>query len=414
MDEQRLERALREGPHFRTRYVAQSLPADGTLPRPAISRRLVVVLATTAVLLMLTITALVLAGLLDRGVTGYALVVELSNEAAMWNGDAEEYVVTHTLYAPGTDDAAELTGLPSTARSVRWSPDGRRIAYFTQVWIRDVGAQTEGLYIAEADGRNPVRADLPRSAGDYQLGTWATGPVWAPSGQLAAFPAFDCPAQPGFPDCSTVFDVFDTDGRLVASIPTGNTFSPQPMWSPDGEWLGWAPRWCEDGPCAETIFHARSVHDVGREITLSFDTSAQVAWAPDGRLLVVEYGGNALHRPSRVYSVAPDGTDVEDVNWQRPLGGGGVEWIAWSPDGRHLALGYTLERPSLVRDLKTGLDSTLVTFRRSFAGWSPDAKRMVMWGGGQVADAFSVIKTDGTGLPVFLGEGTDIAWKPLR
>jgi hypothetical protein len=412
MDEKRLERALREGPQFRTRYIAQSLPADAVAARPAVSsRRPVLILVTTAVLLMLTVTALILAGFLDRDVSGYALVVEITNETAVWEGDAEEYAVRHMVLAPGADEPSELPGLPSTARGVRWSPDGRRMAYLTHVWVPDGGPRAEGIYLADGDGRNPIRVDLPRDASAYNVGDWTIGPVWAPSGRLVAFSAAECLSGQS-PDCTAVVDVFDTDGRLIASIPIGASFA-QPMWSPDSEWLGWAVYFCEDGPCEETTFHARSIADVGREITVSFGAPAQVTWGTDGRLLVVEHA-NEFQRPARVYSMAPDRTDFEDVNWQRPLGRGGVEWVAWSPDGGHLALGYAQERPWLVRDVETGLDSTLVLYNRSLATWSPDAKQMVMFGGGQIATAFSIINVDGTGMPIFVGEGTDIAWKPLR
>ena len=63
MDEQRFERALREGPPFATGYVPASLPLDGQLVArgPGVSR-LVLIVAVTALLLVGMLAGLAASG----------------------------------------------------------------------------------------------------------------------------------------------------------------------------------------------------------------------------------------------------------------------------------------------------------------------------------------------------------------
>jgi len=107
-------------------------------------------------------------------------------------------------------------------RHAVWSPDGTRIA-----WFSDRGGEI-GLVVADQDGGNPRRIEIPKPTFFFQ-------PEWSPDGTRIAFT--------------------DTDYRLlVIELATGalthvdtDRFahperSMNPAWSPDSRWIAYARR----------------------------------------------------------------------------------------------------------------------------------------------------------------------------
>jgi Tol biopolymer transport system component len=419
MDEQRLERALREGPRFRTQYAAGPLALDRPLARPAPHiGRMVLVLAVTGIMLALTFGALAAAGFFDDEPSSYAIVVE-----QMLLPPDEGFAIRHLVFEPDASSPEILEGFPSNATQLSWSPNARRVAYFTLDQDVPDGEQPfsrDGLFIADADGQDPIPVATPRPADRYVADAWWSGPAWSPASDRVALTGFLDTCDD---DAACWFiDVFDTDGRLVVSIPVDGDpgLIQAAQWSPDSRWVGWMTHICAQGPCNETIFHARSIDDPGQEVSLSIGAPGDVRWSSDGRLLVVvtdQYG-----ETERVYSVATDGSGEQDVDWNEDHDQGSA-WVRWSDDGQHLLMGPRFEHPWFVRNLESGVD-TLLAYPGPFglSVWSPDATWLVVANGAPfpVDDAYAgsnrlfALNADGSGQPAFLGTGMDVTWLPLE
>lgn len=115
------------------------------------------------------------------------------------------------------EDARNLTRHPESANwSPAWSPDGRRIAYYSEEGSRP------GLYLMRADGSQRIRI----LDGDAEY------PSWSPDGTRLAFMSLGFP--PG--SSSSDYDVYvvDADGtglRQLTHLPGEDGW---PAWSPDG------------------------------------------------------------------------------------------------------------------------------------------------------------------------------------
>jgi hypothetical protein len=418
MDEQRLERALREGPRFRTQYAAGQLALDRPLARPAPNvGRVVFVLAVTSILLALTFGALAAAGFFDDEPSSYAIVVEQMSLPP--DGPFE---IRHIVFRPGESSPDELEGFPSNATQLTWSGNGRRVAYFTldrNVPDGEQPGSRNGFYVADGDGENPVPVAIPRAAADYLLDSWWSSPSWSPSNDLIALIALSGCA--GEPECGGFIDVFNMEGRLVATFPVDEDPGQVrfPMWSPDSKWVAWNTHGCLDSNCSATTFHARSLDDPNRELSLAIGAPGEIRWAEDGRLLVVandQYG-----RARRVYTVETDGSDELDVDWNKDHDQG-TDWVRWSDDGQYLLMGPRAEHPWFVRDLERDVDALLAyPGSYSFSFSSPDNEWLVVYGGAQfpVEDEFGgynrlvALRSDGSGQPQDLGSGQDATWMPL-
>jgi hypothetical protein len=378
---------------------------------------MVLVLAVTGILLALTFGALAAAGFFDDEPSAHAIVVE-----QMLLPPDEGFAIRHLVFEPGASAPRVLEGFPPNATQLSWSPNAQRVAYFTLDPDVPRGEQPfarDGLFIADADGGNPVPVAMPRAADRYLADSWWTGPAWSPSNDLVALVAFPdtCDDEAG---CGGFIDVFDTDGRLAVSIPVGGDpgLIRAAQWSPDSRWVGWAER-CSGGDCSDATFHAQSLENPTDVISLSIGAPGDITWGEDGRLLVVVTSQFGITQ--RVYSVATDGSGERDVDWNEDHDQG-TDWVHWSADGRHLLMGPRTEHPWFVRNLESGVDALLpYPGPFGFSIWSPDAEWLVVANGAPfpVEDTYGganrlfVLNADGSGQPDFLGTGMDVTWLPL-
>jgi len=165
-------------------------------------------------------------------------------------------------------------------------------------------------------------------------------------------------------------------------------------------------------------FHWRPVRDATSLTTLPLHRGSSVAWSDANRLLVVvmpsRTGEEAIVKPTvdRVYSMAPDGSDIREVQWTAR--GDGLAPV-WSPDGRWLATLDPATGKLSVRDAVSGTDtSTEVPPGVQIAAWAPDSGGLLLVGASEAnpqAYGLYVIAADGTGF-ASLGDGDDVAWMP--
>ncbi len=137
---------------------------------------------------------------------------------------------------PQVSDLKPLTTDPKEYASVPvWSPDGRQIAFASQVGDAKGTADyndptTAEIYLIDADGSH-LRKLTDNQAIDG-------GPAWSPDGEEIAFSSNR--------DGAFQIYVMNADGTKVRPLTTGSANNTGPAWSPDGRWIAFSSD--RDGP----------------------------------------------------------------------------------------------------------------------------------------------------------------------
>ena len=407
IDETRIERALRQGPPYRTRFVAQPLPlgkAGVGVRRASSTRRLGFGLVLLSLLLVGALAALAAAGLFrpqPRPASELTPVLELSD------GSTGVLRTTHVGIIDTGQPASILGTLPQNAVLLRWSPDGSHLAYLVEVPAAPHGVAASAMYVANGDGGDPKKVALPRAASWYGVPGWIYGPRWSPDGTMVAI-RWDTETCSGPPGClpANGTDVFDASGRQVLVLSTTKGMGQIPMWSADSQRIGWTSGSCVGTSCFVDEFHHQAVRGSATVTTVKLPQWSDVTWSTTGRLLVVAYTAQ-FASVQRVYSVALDGTDEQPIAWDDP-----TATPMWSPDGRWLAAVSKSGGPLTIRNAQTGSDATVVIpTGLAPAMWSPDSQHLVLYGGDGPAYTLYTVNVDGSGFRS-LGNAQDVTWRP--
>ena len=251
-----------------------------------------------------------------------------------------EMIASDEGIASGAADDLYLTTSFFYDAGAVWSPDGKKIAFtgtieFTRYFYlapdypsgEVSGASIpQALYTVNADGSDLTPVFSPSTVGDDQTRTvypLSTQLTWSPDGRRIAFLWYvddywlDNLAEYRHVVGSPGFGLYEigVDGsglRKIAVIDTNKPNTGALSWSPEGSSL-----------LLSTIGYFRSsrlgapsqVHvvrvdgSVPRLTALGLDAS----WSPDGSRIVVigNSSPNALYLVDRLYTMAPDGTDIQ-------------------------------------------------------------------------------------------------------
>jgi Tol biopolymer transport system component len=370
MDEQRLERALRQGPRFAKRYVPSSLALDEEpiVHGPVGVGRLVLILAVTALLL-----ATLLAGLAALG----AFRVQdrpISNGWVAFVADGDVYLERAGVAARRII-GSDTNGLDQVCPE--FSRDGRRLAYGEADGTAQAGYHDAALVISDLDAAGNASVSLRVDVGE----TFA-------------------------PPCAT----WSADGRRVAfGVPRTSPINPDRSGAGSEIWV---------------VTVADGHVDVLPELL-----ATDLEWSPQGSHLAIASGQADL-----VHVEVRDGSlrlyDADSGETRTLVGPSGVGSLTWSPDGSRIAYqrggsdGGGMDQEIWVIRVD-GSGKYLLTHRRfgSIYGvgpvWSPTGDRIVyqrMKGGGEAHDVVLVTPDDGSEvvLPDLRLPGTDasVSWRP--
>lgn len=261
-----------------------------------------------------------------------------------------------------------------TAPNVSAEPMGAKIA-FVRYHPRSYGpagrpAGEGALYVVNADGSG--ERQLARSVGDERV---HAGYAWSPDRRQIAFEALN--------GSSDIY-VINSDGSGRRRLTRSPAREESPHWSPDGRTISFV-RW---SPSRGTfaIYEVSADGSRTRRLTSELAAGAQgpgwpgrFAWSPDGR-------GIAFHRLEAgnidVWVVNADGTGLRNLT-RSPLNEFAREW---SPDGRKIIISQA-SRTAIVFGTANGFlvvnaDGSglrrLTNAGRSDVAWSPDGRKLAL------------------------------------
>ncbi|MFO7531821.1 MAG: hypothetical protein R6W93_05130 [Candidatus Limnocylindrales bacterium] len=319
--------------------------------------RVIIVLATIGLLAALTAGTIAIGAAVSGG-SANGLIVYQHASGDLW-----------TVEHDGSDPRP-LVESDATLSAPAWSPDGRRVAY----WSTETGGRENALIVSDADGSDPivVASDIGEITG------WAL-PDWSPDGTRLAFTAATsvireahCSAEGSF--CGSRLFVAASDGTTGA-VQTGDPGldARTAAWSPDGSTIAFGA----GDTVGDIRLHVMDADgsNVRQVSDLQGETWAllRLDWSPDGTSIVGTSGHPAWDiwvfptdggRESNVSAVdvetrsvdqlfptyAPDGA----IAWWRGGDGlcecltiregatepveltGGTWAPAWSPDGQFI------------------------------------------------------------------------------
>jgi TolB protein len=211
------------------------------------------------------------------------------------------------IYLIGADGKGDtrLSNQPADSAGPKWSPDGRRIAFFA------LGAKSSSLFLIDSDGKNRRRV-LTGAFTD-----WPAYPAWSPDGKRLVF-LRGKPCDTGF--CEARLSILTIKTGKVVDVPHTSGVVFAASWSPDGRTIAF----CK----GLTMWLIRPDGSGARRLTAGGD--ALPAWSPDGRRIAFT---RMFGAKSGIYLIRPDGTGLAPASKES----GDFTAPAWSPDSREMA-----------------------------------------------------------------------------
>jgi Tol biopolymer transport system component len=391
MDEQRLERALRQGPPFATRYLPSSLAIDERMVvrGPISVGRLVLIMGVTALLLVGVLAGLAALGAFrddDGPATNGWIAFVRSGPGARGPAGREE----HDIYLIREGEAAHRV-VGSDADSLTqvcpaFSPDGRRLAHGEADGTAETGYRDAALVISDldaagnaseslridvggtfpppcavwsADGRRVAFGvpDPDRSAAGSAVwvGTVADGHVevlsdllatdleWSPDGSQLAIAGGQTDQVDGQSLRDGSIRLYDADSGDMRTL-VGPSQVGSLTWSPDGSRIAYQRGWSDGGGMDQEIWAVRvdgsGEHRLSRRQFGSIYGAGPV-WSPTGDRIVYQRMKSAGTEAHDVVLVTPDGeSEVVLPDFRPPGDDPSVSWrpdsVTWSPDGKEL------------------------------------------------------------------------------
>jgi Tol biopolymer transport system component len=262
------------------------------------------------------------------------------------------------LLFSASSNPVNLTRHGSSDAEPMWSPDGKKIAFYSD---RNAGTQSRfRIYLMNADGSSQV--ELPGSRADFR-------PVWSPDGKQLAFDSY----RDGNHEIYTV----NEDGSNLKRLTNGPAYDSSPRWSPDGRKIvyfsgpDWKPGASNYGASDIWLMNADGSGKV--RLTMSEGDDTYPFFSPDGRRIVFTSwrDGNA-----EIYVMNADGSNQRKLT-NNPARDDNARW---SPDGKKIGFGSNRDGNYEVYLMNAdGSEQTNLTRHPGNdvdPAWSPDGKKL--------------------------------------
>lgn len=302
----------------------------------------------------------------------------------------------------GTGRQTLISGAANVG-GLAFSPDGRRLAYWSQA---QPGARWD-LTVVDSDGGSPVIV-----ASGVSVAHDPSTPAWSPNGATIAYSA--ATPQPAEAACrSSQNGSFCTDRIFLAAVDGSGTQQigdpaldvRAPDWSPDGSTIAFGG----GNASPEIGVHLYLMDADGTDVRQLSDVVGsdwafvRVDWSRDGTKIVGQAGAADDITNWDIWVINADGSGATNVG-AHPQG---IDEIipSWAPDRNAL----TWLADGIVLLLEEGADPVVLPGEGG-GTWSPDGQ--LLYG---VTDA-GVVVTDLNGSVQMTVEGPagDVAWQPLR
>lgn len=350
--------------------------------------------------------------LLAGGLATYALVPGGSDDAtvrqpqiafvSLRDGNAEIYVMN----GDGSKQA-RLTESPRSDLNPAWSPDSRRIAFFSTP-LKPVGAEYE-VHVVNVDGSGPRKLSVERPGFDANNPLFDFDAAWSADGRRIAFVS----VREDSPNPVYNWDIYtiNADGsglKRITDLPSPAGVR-SPAWSPDGSRIAFV--WAVYPDLGWSIYvmnqdGSQQANLTGGKVT---GNPLRPIWSPDGERIAFS-SWSEINRPQGVYVINADGSGLIRVATSALTTGR----LAWAPDSSRIA--FAPERRdgdiSVVRVDGTGLNK--IAEGRSPA-WSPDGRTIAFVSARSGNDEVYVVNADGSGLRNLTNHPADDrmpAWSP--
>ena len=228
----------------------------------------------------------------------------------------------------------------------QWSPDSKRLVYWAD---QDIDQVTE-IYLVEHSGANRVKINNP-------IGLLPTveyeQPVWSPDGRYIGYRVRDLATGRYIG-----IDIHDTtlgtpnSTRVTPAVATNRSII-GPMWSPASTRFSYLEYQGNDGsmslgPNTRFLFVCTIGVSCARVTVAGFDSAGgfkpKQFWSPDGSRLAYAAEASITNPPTQLFVDALDGQPSIQVNEMLPAGSEVLEDSpTWSPDGSRLAYAVTRE-----------------------------------------------------------------------
>jgi TolB protein len=306
--------------------------------------------------------ALLLAACSDDEPTDSVASAELANQPIVLTRSSTDREGSADLWVidPDGGRTARLTSDGGNELGPAWSPDGKRVAFWSEEGKLDADIEVIGI-----DGGHRVQLTATDD-------TCESEPSWSPDGRSIVFSSVAC----GKTEVDSQLSVMGSDGANPRTLVKAPALGPD--WSPDGTRIVYTgPNAAGD---ASTIWVCDADGANAEPFPLrGINSPSEPSWSPDGRLIAfVSPSGtydddNPATWNEDVYVMNSDGTDIRRVTTDER----NDHWPpAWSPDGRSVI--YSNLNADLTQDdlMSVDIDTLKVT---RLTDTSPASEAMAGW-----------------------------------